>query len=333
MSLPTTMRAWVSGELPGHDHLELKRIPIPNMPEGHLLVAVSGAAINFSDLLMIGDTYQVRPPRPFTPGQEISGVVVAAADDTEYQTGDAVMGKVMLGGFAEYAIARADMMLRVSTATELREAAAIPVSFTTAAVALTESTVLKEGETIMVHAAGGAVGLASVQVAKALGATVVATAGAALKCELALAHGADYAINYQTTDFRKQVLDITKGNGVEVVLDPVGGEVAALSLRSLAWRGRYLIVGFASGTVPQLPSSRLLLKGASAIGVYWNHDVDMPMTRRAEERVLGWLDAGALHPHVDTSFELSDLPRALHALSERQTKGKVVLRVNVGLAS
>ncbi len=225
------------------------------------------------------------------------------------------------------------MMLRVSTATELREAAAIPVSFTTAAVALTESTVLKEGETIMVHAAGGGVGLASVQVAKALGATVVATAGAALKCELALAHGADYAINYQTTDFREQVLEITNGNGVDVVLDPVGGEVAALSLRSLAWRGRYLIVGFASGTVPKLPSSRLLLKGASAIGVYWNHDVDMPMTRRAEERVLGWLDAGALHPHVDTSFELADLPRALHALNERQTKGKVVLRVNEGLAS
>lgn len=321
------MKSWVSGDLPGRENLEFTTLQLPDVIDNHLLVRVRGAAVNYSDLLMIDDTYQVRPPRPFTPGQEVSGEVVAVGVGAGQRVGEEVMSKVLWGGFAEFALVRDDMALPAPAGTLLAEAAAIPVSFTTAAVALTESTILDKGETVLVHAAAGAVGLASVQVAKALGATVIATAGSEAKCDVARSFGADQAINYREVDFRDRVLDLTGGNGVDVVVDPVGGDHALSSLRSLAWRGRYLIVGFASGTVPQLPANRLLLKGASAIGVYWNHDVDLAMVRRAEERLRGWFDQGFLRPHVDTTFELADLPDALVSLDRGGTQGKVVLRV------
>jgi len=327
LPLPTSMQAWVSGAGPGREHLELSTLPVPTVDENELLIRVHGAAMNFSDLLMVDDKYQVRPPRPFTPGQEVSGSVVAVGPGSENRLGDEIMAKVLWGGFAEFAIVRADMALPAPASTRLTEAAAIPVSFTTAAVALTEATLLREGETIIIHAAAGAVGLASVQVAKVLKATVIATAGSDEKCDLAKSFGADHAINYRESNFREQALDLTGGAGVDVVLDPVGGDHALESLRSLAWCGRYLIVGFASGRVPKLPSDRLLLKGASAIGVYWNHDVDPEMVHRAERRFLPWLDEGVLRLCVETTYELADLPVALELLDHGVTKGKMVLRV------
>ncbi len=325
-----SMQAWVSGDSPGRENLKLTTVPVPAVIDDQLLVRVRGAALNFSDLLMLDDAYQVRPPRPFTPGQEISGSVVAVGARSHQRVGDDIMAKVLWGGFAEYALARADMALPAPSSTALTEAAAIPVSFTTAAVALTESTVLEGHETILIHAAAGAVGLASVQVAKALGATVIATAGSDAKCDLARSLGADHSINYREADFRQQVLDLTDQAGVDVVLDPVGGDHAMSSLRSLAWRGRYLIVGFASGTVPQLPANRLLLKSASAIGVYWDHDVDLAMVRRAEQRLLEWFEEELLRPWVDTTYGLADLPDALDSLDRGGTQGKVVLRVETG---
>ena len=216
MPLPTSMQAWVSGAGPGREHLELSTLPVPTVDDNELLIQVHGAAMNFSDLLMVDDKYQVRPPRPFTPGQEVSGSVVAVGPGSENRLGDEIMAKVLWGGFAEFAIVRADMALPAPTSTRLTEAAAIPVSFTTAAVALTEATLLREGETIILHADAGGVGLASVQVAKVLKATVIATAGSDEKLARARELGADEGINYnKTEDIAQAVMDLTGGRGVD----------------------------------------------------------------------------------------------------------------------
>jgi NADPH2:quinone reductase len=320
------MRAWLS-VAPGLPGLELREASQPVVGPGSALVQVEAAALNFSDLLMIDDGYQVRPPRPFVPGQEIAGTVVSAADDSVLAIGDRVASKVVWGGFAEYAAVRDDMAIRIPAGMSACEAAALPVVYTTALVAMSESTTLSAGETVLVLAAGGGVGVASVQVAKHLGARVIAAAGAAEKCALAHAHGADHTVDYQAKDWTERVQAVTGGRGVDVIVDPVGGEITQQALRLLDWGGRLLIVGFSSGEIPRIPANRLLLRRASAIGVYWNHDRDGPMLRRVAQRMLKLCAAGVIRPFVGATYRFGDLPRALAALRERETTGKTVLTI------
>ena len=274
---------------------------------------------------MINNQYQVRPDRPFTPGQELSGIVMATGNDCTHSVCDRVASKVLWGAFAEHAIVRDDMAMTVPDNCDLVDAAAMPVVATTAVVALTESTQVQAGETVLVHAGAGGVGLASVQVARALGATVIATAGSPEKCAVAAKWGAHHVINYREDDFVPLVMELTDGAGVNVIVDAVGGETGVQSLRCLAWQGRLLIVGFASGEIHNLPSNRLLLKAASAIGVYWNHDVDLPLARRAEERMRKLWEDGLLLPVVDRRRGLEAVPQALEDLAGRSTSGKVVI--------
>ncbi len=205
----TDMRAWLSGERPGMDGLKLGTAAIPEPGERELVVRVEAAALNFSDLLMIDDNYQIRPPRPFVPGQEVAGTVVAAGSATTVAVGARVASKVFWGGFAEYAIVRDDMAIPIPENFDAVHAAALPVAYPTAVVALTESTRLAPGETVLVHAAAGGVGLASVQVARSLGARVIATAGSDEKCRIALKHGAEHAINYRGENWVGAVLTPT----------------------------------------------------------------------------------------------------------------------------
>jgi NADPH2:quinone reductase len=301
----------------------------PAPGDSELLVRVEAAALNFSDLLMIDDRYQVRPPRPFVPGQEIAGTVVSTGSSA-FSPGDRVAGKVNWGGFADHAVMRADMAIRIPADVSTVAASALPVVYTTAMVALTESTMVRQGETVLVLAAAGGVGLATVQIARALGARVIAAAGGPDKGELARRHGAETAVDYNRAGWSDQVKAATGGRGADVIVDPVGGGVTGEALRTLAWEGRLLVVGFSSGEIPAIPANRLLLRRASAIGVYWNHDRDAGMLERVSRHLADLLRAGVIAPHIGASFAFAQLPAALAALAERRTTGKLVLTFNDG---
>lgn len=317
---------WVSAR-PGHAALALVPFELAPPGAGQLLVEVKAAALNFSDILMIDDKYQVKPPRPFTPGQEVAGIVIAAGPGTRFKVGDRIASKIEWGGFATHAIVRDDMAIAVADGRPLVESAALPVTYTTSYVALTESTSVRAGETVLVHAAAGGIGLAAVQIAVALGATVIGTAGSAEKRALVMRHGAAHCLDYSSPDWMDECMVLTGGRGVDAVVDPVGGDVTLQSLRVLALGGRLLIVGFASGTIPKIPAHRLLLQRISAVGVYWNHDTDGKMLARVKQRMSADLAAGSIRPLVDLRDGLQALPKALEDLAARRTTGKVVLRI------
>jgi NADPH2:quinone reductase len=262
------------------------------------------------------------------PGQEVAGTVVATGEGSDLRVGERVASKVACGGFADYAAVRDDMAIRVPAQISLDIAAALPVVYTTAMVALTESTALEPGETVLVLAAAGGVGLAAVEVARHLGARVIAAAGGEEKCALARAHGADHAIDYLHESWVEAVETLTGGGGVNVIVDPVGGSVTQRALRLMGWGGRLLIVGFSSGEIPQIPANRLLLRRASAIGVYWSHERDGPMLARIAGRLFELAAAGAIQPHIGAVFGFEELPNALAALGARRTTGKAIVKVS-----
>ncbi len=322
------MRAWISGETPGRGSLRLEDRPTLDWDGENLLVRVVAAALNFSDTLMIDGKYQVRPPLPFTPGQEIAGVVEAAPEASVFGVGDRIVSKLEWGGFAERAHVRTDMALRVPEGADLIKALALPVVYMTALVALTECAVVKPGDTVLVHAAAGGVGLAAVEIATALGARVIATAGGAEKRALAREHGADEAVDYCSDGWIDEVKRLTGGLGADVIVDPVGGDIGEQSLRCIARDGVLLVVGFASGRIPKFEANRLLLKRASAKGVYWTHDHDGPMLARLGETLVTWFADGRLDPVVRADYTLEDLPRALDDLESRRSVGKLALQVS-----
>ncbi len=321
------MRHWLSGDVKSIDGLTLGEAFAPQPGPTQVLIEVRASALNFSDLLMIEDQYQVRPARPFTPGQEVAGVVIEAPVAGAWAVGDRIAGKVDCGGFAEQALVRVDMAIEIPAGTDFDTAAALPVVYTTALVALGECSVVTPNDWVLVHAAAGGIGLAAVEIAKTMGANVIATAGSQQKLELATAHGADAAINYSDADWPDQVKQITKGRGANHIVDPVGGEIAQQSLRCIARDGTLLIVGFASGEIPKLQAHRLLLKRAAAKGVYWNHDHDGPMLQRVHKKLVNMLAAGTIHPVIDKRFGFEQLPAALHALKSRDSMGKIVLKM------
>jgi NADPH2:quinone reductase len=321
------IKAWQTFDNSGPDGLSLNAIRMPHPAAGEILVAVEAAALNFSDMLMISGAYQVQPPLPYTPGQEVAGTVIESGPDVTFQPGDRVAGKLICGGFAEQAIVREDMAFAVPQQMKTREAVALPIVYTTAMVALTESTRVKTGETVLIHAAAGGVGLAAVQIAKAFGATVIGTAGDDKKLAVVKEFGADLVLNYRDDDWIGVVRAFNNGRRADIIFDPVGGETTLNSLRCLAREGRLLIVGFASGSVPKIPAHYLLLKRASAIGVYWNHDYDGEMLERVTKRLLVLYAGGKIKPLVRTYEGLAALPQALADLSQRRSIGKLVLAI------
>jgi NADPH2:quinone reductase len=320
-------RAWLSTS-PGVGNLTLGGTEIGVPAADQLLVRVETAALNFSDLLMIDDRYQIRPPRPFVPGQEIAGTVLEAGADSGFKAGDRIASKVMWGGFAGHALVRGDMAIKIPANLSSAQASALPVVYMTSMVALTESTTVKPGEVVLVLAASGGVGLAAVEIARHLGTRVIAAAGGEDKCALARAHGAHEAIDYRTAGWSDTVKTLTGGKGVDVIVDPVGGAASKEAMRVLGWKSRLLIIGFTSGEIPQIPANRLLLNRAAAIGVYWNHDHDGEMLARVSEKLAAMIRDGAIRPHIGGTFAFEDLPRALDALGQRRTSGKVVLTLN-----
>lgn len=321
------MKCWVSDQKLGFDGLSVQEKPKPILEKGHILVRVSHSALNFSDLLMIEDKYQIRPRRPFIPGQEIVGIIEDVDPSLDFEIGEMIASKVLWGGFAEFVLIRGDMAIKVPKNYSSTQAAAVPVSYTTALIALNYCSTLRKKDTVLIHAAAGGVGLASVEVAAAKGANIIASASSSLRLEVAKKYGANHVVNYCNEKWFDEINEITNGKGADIILDPVGGDIGEQSLRCLAMDGKLLIVGFASGKMQKLPPHRLLLKRASAIGVYWNHDEDKDLLKNITKKLENMMLANEINPLIDERFVFSELPTALRELGSRKVLGKMVLRI------
>jgi NADPH2:quinone reductase len=310
------------------DTLVLEDLPVPVAGPGQVVIDVKAAAVNFPDVLIIQGKYQVKPKLPFTPGNELAGVVSAvAADINHVKVGDRVIAMTSTGAFAEKIAVPAQTVLAMPASMEFDTAAAITLTYGTSHHALVDRAALKPGETMLVLGAAGGVGLAAIEIGKALGARVVAAASSEEKLALCRAHGADETINYTSCDLREAIRAVTSGWGPDVIYDPVGGEYAEPAFRSIAWRGRYLVVGFANGQIPHLPLNLALLKGASLIGVFWGEFVkrEPRASAAAMAQLMGWLADGKLRPHISARYPLAQTAQALNQMASRQATGKVVI--------
>lgn len=320
------MKAWVVERFGSHDDLVLKDVPVPPAAAGTVLVKVVAAGLNFADGIVVSGRYQVQIPPPFILGSEIAGEVVEAPAESGFSPGERVLAQVPAGAFAEYCAVEAARLIRLPPQLGPAPAAAIPVSYTTAYVALLEKGALAAGETILIHAAAGGVGIAATQLAKWRGARVIATAGSEEKCAIARSNGADHVIYYGDADWPAQVRALAPG-GVDAVVDPVGGDVTLQSLRLLGWGGRLLLIGFASGTIPAIPANRLLVSAISAHGVFWSFERQGPRIAEIQRQLVELCGAGTLRPHIGCSVPMSDLKAAMAALDGGRTTGKVVMNV------
>jgi NADPH2:quinone reductase len=310
------------------DTLSYEDVPDPIAGEGEVLIDIRAAGVNFPDVLIIQNLYQTKPPLPFAPGAELAGVVSAVGPGvSDRKVGDRVIGSSTWGAFAERIALPAARTLPMPETLDFEQASAFVLTYGTSYHALIDRGALKAGETVLILGAAGGVGLAAIQIARAIGARVIAAASSAEKLALCAQHGADGLINYAEEDLRARVAALTGGRGPEVVYDPVGGAFAEPAFRSIGWRGRYLVVGFANGEIPRLPLNLALLKGASIVGVFWGRYMQTEPDRFASdiEVLTRWLDQGLIRPHVSARYRLEDGARALEDLVARKVTGKIVL--------
>lgn len=328
------MKAWLVSEL-GDPQDVLKWTDVPDLEPGpgQVKVKVEAAALNFPDILLCQGKYQITPTLPFTPGVEVSGEVVALGDGvTDIKVGDKVFGGPQSasgagGGYAEYALMAADDILTAPPGMPAEEAAGYLLTYQTSWVALHTRGQIKAGDVVLVHAGAGGVGSAAIQIAKAAGATVIATAGGPEKKQVCLDLGADYAIDYNNEDFVTVVKDITNGRGADIIYDPVGGDVFDKSTKCIAFEGRILIIGFTSGRMAESKTNHVLVKNYSVVGVHWGYYRKMrPEVIPEADKALAKLYAdGKIKPHVSKVYPFAQLPEALVALGSRKTTGKVVV--------
>jgi len=314
------MRALICKEYGTPDKLVIEQIEDPVAGDGQILVAIKAAGINFGDVLTVAGTYQVKPPTPFVPGIEAAGVIKALGPGVdEFSVGDSVMVTTSLGAFAEKCVVDQATVTSVLPGLDFAQAAGFNITYCTTIHAFRQGTRLEAGETLLVLGAAGGVGIAAVEIGKALGARVIAAASRA-----------DELINYTKTPLRNAIKELTDGKGIDVVYDPVGGELAELAMRSLAWRGRHLIIGFASGDFPAFPANIALLKEAQLIGVYWGgwarRERELQAVNLAEMAEL--IKAGKLSPEVTEKHSLDNFAAAFDAITSRRAMGKVVLTMD-----
>lgn len=310
------------------ESLVVEELPALHPQAGEVLLDVNAAAVNYPDVLIVQGKYQMKPELPFTPGTEIAGTVRALGEGvTNARVGDRVIAFVGLGGFAEQALAKAHTLIALPPGIDDEVAASFTMAYGTSYHALVDRGALKAGETVLVLGAAGGVGLAAVEIAKAAGARVIAAASSDDKLDVCKAHGADALINYSTQDLRAALKDANGGKPVDVVYDPVGGGYTEPALRSIARRGRYLVIGFANGEIPKIPLNLPLLKEASIVGVFWGEFArhEPKANAAAMATLLGWMREGRLKPLISARYPLSQVPRALNALASRSATGKIVV--------
>ncbi|RZT98018.1 NADPH:quinone oxidoreductase family protein [Rivibacter subsaxonicus] len=322
------MQAWLCETATGPDTLQWKTLPLPEPQPGEVRVAIRAASLNFPDLLIVQGKYQFKPPLPFVPGSEFAGVVDAVgAGVMHLKPGMAVASFGGLGGFGTHACVNAQLAMPLPPGFAFEDAAAFLCTYGTTHHALVDRAQLKVGETVLVLGAAGGVGTAAIQIAKAVGARVIAAASSDEKCKLCAELGADATINYSQGDLREQIKAATGGKGPDVVYDPVGGDFAEPVFRSIAWRGRYLVIGFAAGAIPALPLNLALLKGASIVGVFWGEFAKREPANNAKAlmELAGWYARGLIKPVIEHRLEMHELPKAFELMAARQVRGKLVL--------
>jgi NADPH2:quinone reductase len=326
------MQAWICENPVGVDALQWKQLPTPQPKAGEVLIEIKAASLNFPDLLIVQNKYQIKPPLPFVPGSEYAGVVSAVGDGvTALEAGQNVACLSGTGGFATHVIAPAALCMALPAGFGHVDAAAFTMVYATSYHALMDRAQLKAGETVLVLGAAGGVGTSAIQIAKAAGARVIAAASSDEKCALCKSIGADAAINYSKeappNAFRDAIKAATGGKGPDVVYDPVGGEHAQAAFRSIAWRGRYLVVGFAAGPIPSLPLNLPLLKGASLVGVFWGDFARRePQANQAMMAELAqWYLQRKIKPVIDRTMPMAELKAAYAYMGSRAVKGKLVM--------
>jgi NADPH2:quinone reductase len=322
------MRAVVVDRWMEPKDLAVREVAEPVPRAGQVVIDVRAAGCNFFDILLVQGKYQMKPAFPFTPGAEVAGTVRELGPGVgEFSVGDRVFAGLALGAFAERVAVPIAALHRMPDAMTFPEAAAFPVVYPTSYAALVLRANLSRGETLLVHAAAGGVGVAAVQIGKALGARVIATAGGADKLEVARRAGADLAIDYSSGDWVEEVKRATDGRGADVIYDPVGGEIFEGSMKCIAWNGRLLVIGFAGGKIPEVKANRILLKNIAVVGLHWgayatNEPERVPEVFAGLARLY---DAGLIKPLIFGTYGLDQVPQALEALGSRGTYGKVII--------
>ncbi len=322
------MRAVLCRRFGPPETLAVEDVPSPVPGPGQVLVAVRACGVNFPDVLMIEDKYQFKPPLPFSPGGEVAGIVEqVGAGVTGVGAGDHVIGTPGWGGFAEEVVLDAKSTVIVPATMDFVTAAAFLFTYGTSHHALKDRADLRPGESLLVLGAAGGVGLAAVELGRAMGARVIAAASSAEKVALCLERGAEAGIDYAREDLKDRVRALTGGRGADVIYDPVGGDFAEPALRSIAWKGRYLVVGLAAGTIPRVPLNLVLLKGCQIVGVFWGAFTAREPERHAANvaELLRWYAEGKVRPHVSATYPFERVAEALNDLVQRRVRGKVVL--------
>lgn len=322
------MHAWLCENPTGVDALTWKELPTPQPQAGEVLIEIRAASLNFPDLLIVQNKYQIKPPLPFVPGSEYAGVVQAVGEGVKHlQVGQNVACLSGTGGFGTHTLAPAALCMPLPAGFSHVDAAAFIMIYATSWHALMDRAQLKAGETVLVLGAAGGVGTAAIQIAKAAGARVIAAASTDEKCALCTSIGAEATINYASKNLRDEIKALTGGKGPDVIYDPVGGDYAEPAFRSIAWRGRYLVVGFASGSIPSLPLNLTLLKGASIIGVFWGDFARREPKANAAmmAELANWYAQGKIKPVIDRTLPMAELKAAYAYMGSRGVMGKLVM--------
>lgn len=322
------MRALVCKDFAPYQNLTVEEAPEPPLGEGMVMLDVKAAGVNFPDILLVEGKYQMKPPTPFVPGMEAAGVISALGDKVQgVKEGDRVIAATMLGAFAEKVPVHFSQVVPMPDSMSFEEGAALTTIYGTSYHALKDRARLKEGETVLVLGAAGGVGIATVQLAKAMGAKVIAAASSDEKLQFCRDNGADETINYTTEDLKARAKELSGGKGVDVVYDPVGGDYAEPALRATGWDARYLVIGFASGPIPKIPLNLALLNSRNIQGVFWGAWAGQNPRANAQnlKEIFDFYEAGKIKPQVSASYALDDYAKAFEDLLERRVKGKVVL--------
>jgi NADPH:quinone reductase len=322
------MRALICDDYGGIDALRVGELPDPDLGPGSVLVAVEAVTVNFADTLMVKGEYQIRPATPFAPGYELSGTVLAANDAPGLVPGDRVAGFTFHGALAEKAVIAAQNAIRIPDSLGADVASTLPGGYGTSYHALVDRGRLQAGETLLVLGASGGVGMAAVQIGNVIGARVVAAVSTEEKAEAARLTGAHEVVRYDQTPIRQAIEELTDGKGVDVVFDPVGGEITEQVLRSTRWNGRLLVIGFAAGEIPSIPLNLPLLKGNALVGVFWGRFTQEEPERHGENfaRIVAWAAEGKISPIIQMKYPLDEAQAALRWIADRKAVGRVVVR-------
>ncbi len=326
------MKAIVCNKFGTPDTLRYQEIEILDPKKGELLISVKACSVNFPDTLIIQGKYQFKPLFPFSPGSDVAGIIEKVGENVKhFKVGDEVVGFIPFGGFAEKAIVNAKDCFPKPKGMSMVNASAFLLAYGTSYHALKDRGNLQKGETVLILGASGGVGLTALELAKLMGAKVIAAASTDEKLALCKQFGADEVINYTEENLKDRVKELTNGKGVDVIYDPVGGHFSELALRAIAWKGRHLVVGFANGEIPKIPVNLTLLKGASIVGVFWGAFAQRQPKESLEniKQLLTWFTKGELKPHIDKTYSLQNAPEALEDMRQRKTKGKIVIDMEI----